>query len=110
MSPLCFIMDSFTTTQATAWGDAVRDTYLQDELPDYVRNILGPIRQFYINSDREERELLTGLVEVRSVSNINISHLLHSKDQPDTTPLKRTFLSSTFTSETRRQLVTEYKH
>ena len=58
-------MSNFDTSQATAWGDAARDTYPHDQLPDYMEKIPGPIRQFYINRHRMQRELLTGLIEVR---------------------------------------------
>ena len=36
--------------------------------PSYVENILGHTRQFYINQDRRDRELLSSIVKVPSIS------------------------------------------
>ena len=66
LSPLCDITTDTTASQATLWGQAATATYLNMGLkPDYVENILGPTREFYINQDRRDRELLSSIVEVR---------------------------------------------
>ena len=66
LSPLCDITAENSASQATLWGQAATATYLNRGLkPDYVENILGPTRQFYINQDRSDRELLSSIVEVR---------------------------------------------
>ena len=67
VSPLCDITDPQAASQVTAWGQAARDTYSQlDTMPGYVDIIQGPTRQFYINMDRMQSELLTSLIEVRN--------------------------------------------
>ena len=66
LSPLCDITAENTASQATLWGEAAMATYYNRGLkPGYVENILGPTRQFYINQDRVDRELLSSIVEVR---------------------------------------------
>ena len=74
LSPLCDITADTTASQATLWGQAATATYLNMGLkPDYVENILGPTRQFYINQDRMDRELLSSIVEVRQDSRHHFS-------------------------------------
>ena len=69
LSPLCDVTAANTESQATLWGQAASDTYHSLGLkPDYVENIVGPTRQFYINQDRRDRELLSSIVEVSQES------------------------------------------
>ena len=65
LSPLCDITAENSASQATLWGQAASATYLDRGLkPDYVENIVGPTREFYINQDRRDRELLSSILEV----------------------------------------------
>ena len=51
--------------QATFWGDAAKNSYDPSNTPDYIRNIQGPRRKYYINEKRAEVELLSSNIEVR---------------------------------------------
>ena len=47
------------------WGGAVRRTYnSNNNTPEYVSNILGPRRKYYVNERRAEKELISSNVEV----------------------------------------------
>ena len=68
LSPLCDLMAANPGSQPTLWGKAAAATYQGRGLePSYVENILGHTRQFYINQDRRDRELLSSIVEVTSL-------------------------------------------
>lgn len=54
----------FVVTQATLWGDAARLSYDPANTPDYVETILGPMRQYYVNQHRSNKELLSANVQV----------------------------------------------
>ena len=43
------------------WGDAAKDSY-DPNIPDYVSNILGPMRKYYVNERKSESELLLSKV------------------------------------------------
>ena len=46
------------------WGEAARNTYNQSNIPEYVKNIVGPMRKYYINDKRATKELLAANVQV----------------------------------------------
>ena len=46
------------------WGGAVRRTYNSNNTPEYVSNILGPRRKYYVSERRAEKELISSNVEV----------------------------------------------
>ena len=46
------------------WGQAAKRSYDPSNTPDYVKNILGPMRKYYISEDRAEMELLSSNVKV----------------------------------------------
>ena len=46
------------------WGEAARNTYNQSNIPEYVKNILGPMRKYYISEKRAAKELLAANVQV----------------------------------------------
>jgi len=62
LSPLCDILNKNNDIEATIWGDAAKATYDPENTPDYVHKILGPMRKYYINDARADRELLQSLV------------------------------------------------
>ena len=39
-------------------------SYSPSNTPDYVKNIAGPMRKYYVNKEREARELLLYNVQV----------------------------------------------
>ena len=49
------------------WGEAARNTYNQSNIPEYVKNILGPMRKYYISEKRAAKELLAANVQVMLV-------------------------------------------
>ena len=49
------------------WGGAARRTYNSNNTPEYVSNILGPRRKYYINERRAENELISSNVEVNII-------------------------------------------
>ena len=102
LSPLCDLLATNTWSEATLWGEAAAATYHGRGLElSYVENILGHTRQFYINQDRRDRELLSSIVKVPSIS---ISWFyLDILFRPELTAImlsRGTFPFSTFTSET----------
>ena len=46
------------------WGGAVRRTYNSNNTPEYVSDILGPRRKYYVSERRAEKELISSNVEV----------------------------------------------
>ena len=46
------------------WGDAAKMSYRTSNTPDYVKNIQGPMRKYYVNKERAARELLLYNVRV----------------------------------------------
>lgn len=58
--------------QATFWGDAVKNSYDPSNTPDYIRNIQGPRRKYYINEKRAEVELLSSNIEVSFKSSVKL--------------------------------------
>ena len=75
------------------WGEAARQSYDSKTIPDYVRNIVGPVRKYYTSDKRMQRELLVSNIEVNRVEN-NYSSLTAfndcRKDLMVTTRLKKT--------------------
>lgn len=57
--------------QATMWGDAAKDSY-DPNIPDYVSNILGPMRKYYVNERKSESELLLSKVWLMQFYKTNI--------------------------------------
>ena len=103
LSPLCDVTAANTESQATLWGQAASDTYHSLGLkPDYVEKIVGPTREFYINQDRRDRELLSSILEVRQKSSPPhlLPYFLSRPDQWAIMLLRGTFPFSTSTSET----------
>ena len=49
------------------WGDAAKMSYSPSNTPDYVKNIAGPMRKYYVNKEKEARELLLYNVQVREI-------------------------------------------
>ena len=83
LSPLCDVTAGDPAGEATLWGEAASATYHDLGLkPDYVENILGATRQFYINQDRMDRELLSSIVEVRQDSRHHFSVIFVFSVQP----------------------------
>ena len=48
------------------WGGAAKMSYDPRNTPDYVKNILGPMRRHYINDRRAQMELLSSNVKDRN--------------------------------------------
>ena len=75
------------------WGEAAMQSYDSKTIPEYVRNIVGPMRKYYTSDRRRERELLVSNIEVNRVEN-NYSSLTAfndcRKDLMVTTRLKKT--------------------
>ena len=46
------------------WGDAAKMSYSPSNTPDYVKNIQGPMRKYYVKKERAARELLLYNVRV----------------------------------------------
>ena len=63
--------------QATMWGDAAKDSY-DPNIPDYVSNILGPMRKYYVNERKSESELLLSKVWLIQFCNKYPIHYLFS--------------------------------
>ena len=51
------------------WGEAAKQSYDSKTIPDYVRNIVGPVRKYYTSEKRMQRELLVSNIEVNRVDN-----------------------------------------
>ena len=101
LSPLCDVTAGDPAGEATLWGEAASATYHDLGLkPDYVENILGATRQFYINQDRMDRELLSGILEVRRENCLGFPYFLSRPDHSGIMHLRGTFPFSTSTSET----------
>ena len=47
------------------WGVAAKMSYSPSNTPDYVKNIAGPMRKYYVNKEKEARELLLYNVQGR---------------------------------------------
>ena len=91
------------------WGQAAKRSYDPSNTPDYVKNILGPMRKYYISEDRAEMELLSSNVQVIWCKKFVFHTNDHRKDPMDTMPLRRTLQLSTFTLEILLPWVAENK-
>ena len=49
------------------WGEAARQSYDSKTIPEYVRNIVGPMRKYYTTDKRMQRELLVSNIEVNII-------------------------------------------
>ena len=61
--------------QATMWGDAAKDSY-DPNIPDYVSNILGPMRKYYVNERKSQSELLLPKVCIMHCKKYPIHNIL----------------------------------
>ena len=61
VSPLCNLKNSFGLE---SWSDAVRQSYDQTMMPDYISSLISPLRKKYATESMENSEMLTDLTKV----------------------------------------------
>ena len=69
LSPLCQLKE---TSSPNLWADSVKDSYLMNngKIENYINELSRSRRPFYKNSKAVENELLPGIVEVISFTDV----------------------------------------